>query len=313
MIKSIIILQTRNHCMLRSELKQLTLFALPPAKQGVVNVASVPQRSPFRYPGGKTWLVPTIRRWLKSLEWKPEYFLEPFAGGAIVGLTVAFEKLAEKVILVELDDQVSAVWKTILSEDGEWLARAILTFDLTMANVREELAKPATSIRKKAFQTILKNRTYHGGILAPGSGLIKHGENGKGIHSRWYPATLAKRIRAISSIRDKIIFVEGDGLTVLQKYASTKKKAVFIDPPYTAGGKKAGQRLYTHFQVDHNLLFTIASKMAGDVLLTYDTAKEVLELAKSHNFQNALVPMKNTHHTQMSELLIGKKLQWLSL
>lgn len=24
----------------------------------VVNVASVPQRSPFRYPGGKTWLVP---------------------------------------------------------------------------------------------------------------------------------------------------------------------------------------------------------------------------------------------------------------
>ena len=31
-----------------------------------VNVASVPQRSPFRYPGGKTWLVPHIRRWLGS-------------------------------------------------------------------------------------------------------------------------------------------------------------------------------------------------------------------------------------------------------
>ena len=26
-----------------------------------VNVASVPQRSPFRYPGGKTWLVPQVR------------------------------------------------------------------------------------------------------------------------------------------------------------------------------------------------------------------------------------------------------------
>ncbi len=33
----------------------------------IVNVASVPQRSPFRYPGGKTWLVPRIRQWLKSL------------------------------------------------------------------------------------------------------------------------------------------------------------------------------------------------------------------------------------------------------
>lgn len=29
-----------------------------------VNVASVPQRSPFRYPGGKTWLVPYVRDWL---------------------------------------------------------------------------------------------------------------------------------------------------------------------------------------------------------------------------------------------------------
>lgn len=34
----------------------------------VVNVASVPQRSPFRYPGGKTWLVPTARRWFSSAD-----------------------------------------------------------------------------------------------------------------------------------------------------------------------------------------------------------------------------------------------------
>ena len=61
----------------------------------VVNVASVPQRSPFRYPGGKTWLVPRIRQWLTSLPTKPARFIEPFAGGAIVGLTVAFEQLAD--------------------------------------------------------------------------------------------------------------------------------------------------------------------------------------------------------------------------
>jgi hypothetical protein len=32
--------------------------------QNVVNVASVPQRSPFRYAGGKTWLIPKIQQWL---------------------------------------------------------------------------------------------------------------------------------------------------------------------------------------------------------------------------------------------------------
>ena len=31
-----------------------------PERRRVVNVASVKQRSPFRYPGGKTWLVPEV-------------------------------------------------------------------------------------------------------------------------------------------------------------------------------------------------------------------------------------------------------------
>lgn len=49
-----------------------------------VNVASVPQRSPFRYPGGKTWLVPYIREWLQSKTMPPARLTEPFAGRAIV-------------------------------------------------------------------------------------------------------------------------------------------------------------------------------------------------------------------------------------
>lgn len=36
------------------------------ATQKVVNVASVPQASPFRYPGGKTWLISVVRKWLKQ-------------------------------------------------------------------------------------------------------------------------------------------------------------------------------------------------------------------------------------------------------
>ena len=52
-----------------------------------VNVASVPQRSPFRYPGGKTWLIPYIRSWLASKQPGIGVLVEPFAGGGIVGLT----------------------------------------------------------------------------------------------------------------------------------------------------------------------------------------------------------------------------------
>ena len=53
----------------------------PPMQRNIVNVASVPHRSPFRYPGGKTWLVPRVREWLASLPQRPALFVEPFAGG----------------------------------------------------------------------------------------------------------------------------------------------------------------------------------------------------------------------------------------
>src|ERR1017187_5676540 len=78
-------------------------------KQYVVNVASVPQRSPFRYPGGKTWLVPRIRQWLGSFSVRPADLIEPFAGGGIVSLTAVFENLVERAILVELDHDIASV------------------------------------------------------------------------------------------------------------------------------------------------------------------------------------------------------------
>src|SRR2546428_6609525 len=91
----------------------------PPMQRNIVNVSSVPHRSPFRYPGGKTWLVPYIRDWLHSKQRSPAHLIEPFAGGAIVSMTAAFERLAKHVIFCELDDAVSPVWKVVLNGHTE--------------------------------------------------------------------------------------------------------------------------------------------------------------------------------------------------
>jgi DNA adenine methylase len=294
-------------------MRQLSLFeptervALAP----IVNVASVPQRSPFRYPGGKTWLIPRIRRWLKSQPQQPALLVEPFAGGGIVGLTAAFEKLADHVVMVELDEQVAAVWRTMIEGDGEWLAREIMRFDVTPTSVERALATPAQSVREEAFKTILKNRVNRGGILAPGAGLVKHGENGKGLTSRWYPATLRRRILDIAAIRDRLTFIEGDGLEVLRTYASCEGAVFFIDPPYTAAGKRAGSRLYVKSELDHEELFAVANTLCGDFLMTYDDADGVRDLARRYGFDIRAIAMKNTHHAKMSELLIGRDLRWV--
>jgi DNA adenine methylase len=276
-------------------------------------VASVPQRSPFRYPGGKTWLVPRIRQWLTSLPYQPAEFIEPFAGGAIIGLTVAAEGLADHVTLVELDEAVAAVWQTILHDDGggEWLAERIVRFDLTPESAQIVLQQSPQSTREQAFQTVVKNRVHRGGILAPGAGMIKGGENGKGLLSRWYPETLQRRILDIVKIRKRITFVQGDGLEVLQKNAARTDAVFFIDPPYTVSDKRAGSRLYSHSNIDHERLFAIAAALAGDFLMTYDDAEEMRRLARLHRFDMQAIAMKNTHHAKMTELLIGRKLNWI--
>jgi DNA adenine methylase len=282
-----------------------------PAAASPINVASVPQRSPFRYPGGKTWFVPAFRNWMASLPKKPHTLVEPYAGGATIALTAVCENWVDHAVLVELDSDVASVWQTIFSDEAKALVEKILTFDLNVENVKRELTEASSDCLHTAFQTILRNRTFHGGILAPGSGLIKSGEAGKGIASRWYPKTLAKRIEALHLVRQRFTVVCGDALASATAYQKDSRCVFFVDPPYTAGGKRAGRRLYTFFDLDHSKLFEFCANTSGDFVMTYDNADEVRALARNQGFQTKLIAMKNTHHAAMSELVVGRNLDWL--
>ncbi|MBF6568015.1 MAG: hypothetical protein IVW54_03955 [Candidatus Binataceae bacterium] len=49
----------------------------------------------------------------------------------------------------------------------------------------------------------------------------------------------------------------------------------------------------------------------GDFLMSYDNTAEIIELAQAHGFDIHAIAMKNTHHSKMTELLIGRDLSWL--
>lgn len=278
-------------------------------KSTPTNVAQVRQLSLFRYPGGKTWLVPEIRNWLRSARKMPEVFVEPFAGGAMAGLSAAAEDLASYVVLSELDDDVAAVWMTIFdgtAKEVKWLCDRILEFDVNLANVRKVLTDAPKSCEAKAFRTLIKNRMQRGGIMAAGAGLVKSGEAGRGLNSRWYPETLVKRIEVLRTLRERISFQRGDAFDTIDQFIANPDAFFFIDPPYTAGGKKAGKRLYAHNEIDHEALFALMAKARGSVMMTYDDATEVRGMAARHGFRVQMVPMKNTHHEILHELLVMK-------
>ena len=288
-----------------------TTWQLPTSSIPVVNVAQVPQRSPLRYPGGKTWLVPHIREWLATSN-SPQLLIEPFAGGAITSLTAVMEKLVPRCLLVELDQDVAAFWVTAL-HDSDQLIKRIEKFTPTRDSVNLLAHQQPRTVGERGFRTLVLNRTRRGGILAKGASLTRTGENGKGIASRWYPDTIKQRLTAIAEHAGQIDFLAADGMTILERMLIEPiqpELAVFIDPPYTAEGKRAGRRLYTHNYIDHARLFHVLAQIAergGEVMATYDESPEILDLIDQHDFHTVRVMMKNTHHNQVPELVITSR------
>lgn len=270
----------------------------------IVNVASVPQRSPLRYPGGKTWLVPLMRGVLGRLPaGRPWRMCEPFAGGGSISLMSVAERHVAHALMVEKDVAVSALWRVAL-RDSRWLADRIRGFAPSAGNVHHLLASQELDDRSLAFRTLVRNRVSYGGILAAGASVVKAGENGRGMASRWYPKTLARRVADISALSPRIAFEEGDGMDAIRRRRRCRRTVFFIDPPYTAAGKRAGRRLYDHCEVDHDALFERAAGLAGVVVMTYDESDEVRRMARRHGLRVATAAMKNGHHERLRELVI---------
>ena len=238
-------------------------------------------KSPFRYAGGKSWFVKTAYKWLKGQSPRPKLLVEPFAGGANISLSAVNAQLVEKAAFTELDRDVAATWKTILNGHANWLAKQILSFRISRTRVEERLQRKPASQYERAFLCLLRNRTARGGVIAKGAGLIRRGEDGKGLRSRWYPQTIASRITAISALKQKLEFAREDGFTLIKRHQNKKNAVFFVDPPYT----KAARRLYHHWEIDHEKLFRILQQVSGDVLMTYDDTREVRRWARRMVFR----------------------------
>ena len=270
------------------------------------NVSTVPQRSPLRYPGGKTWLIPHIYAWVSMMGLKPRIMLEPFCGGAVVSLTAIMDDLVERCLMTEMDSDVSDFWRATLFHSSE-LKRLIANFSPNQESFDELKRSSPKSVIERGFRSLVLNRTQRQGILAPGSSHLRSGESGKGLFSRWYPDTIARRVDDIIRVSDRIEFFQTDGVNLLSKWSCVKDAVAFIDPPYTAGGKSAGKRLYRHHEIDHDQLFQILSAGTIEFMMTYDQSPEIVDLIDRYGFSALVVSMDKIHHAFPPELVITRE------
>lgn len=223
-------------------------------------------------------------------------------------LTAVMEKLVDQAVMIENDRNVAAFWHAALN-DSEALVKEILTLEPTIELLREwEITYPASEV-EHGFRTLVHNRTRRAGILANGAAYMRNGENGKGLLSRWYPETLANRLTDIQRHSSSITFVEGDGTRILPLllYGRGSNAAVFLDPPYTLGKKRAGTRLYTNSEIDCVSLFETLAKSTCHFLVTYDACPEIIRLVNHYDFSAVYVEMQNAHHVRRPELVITRE------
>jgi DNA adenine methylase len=207
-------------------------------------------QTPLRYPGGKRRLIPVITRILEHNRLRDIQYVEGYAGGAAVALSLLFDEYASIVHMNDLASGVFAFWHAVLNDTAE-LCYRIATTKITMREwyrQREVYAnRESASLLDLAFATFFLNRTNRSGIIAGGVIGGKQQSGDWKLDVRFNKDDLIKRIRKIGRYRNRIRLYQLDGLqfatTVLPQLGSNV--FTFYDPPYIENGAQLYLNDYT--------------------------------------------------------------------
>ena len=152
--------------------------------------------SPLRYPGGKGKLKTVMKHMLECSGKQGGTFIEPFAGGAAVSLSLLLEGTVSHIVLNDKDKAIFAFWSSILEETDRFINK-IYTVPLTI----EEWQKQRSILKDKdsdrfslGVAAFYLNRTNRSGILSAGVMGGKKQEGKWKLDARFNGNSLAKRI-----------------------------------------------------------------------------------------------------------------------
>tara|TARA_R110000787_G_scaffold153979_1_gene267848 strand:- start:677 stop:1534 length:858 start_codon:yes stop_codon:yes gene_type:complete len=235
--------------------------------------------SPLRYPGGKAKIANFLERVLRENEIFDCEYVEPFAGGAGAALRLLSMEHARRIWINDLDPAIFCFWKSVLEHTDE-LCKLILNARLTLPEWRKqhEIFKQsdANETLLLGFATFYLNRTNRSGIL---TGSVIGGLDQTGswlIDARFNKIVLVDRIKKISEYKNRIKLTNIDANEMIKSMDSSKKRFVYLDPPYFKNGK----RLYlNHYNKnDHINLSNSLKDFSGKWVVTYDNAQEIKDL-----------------------------------
>jgi DNA adenine methylase len=248
-----------------------------PARQRLIHF------TPLRYPGGKAKLAPYIKTLLQRNALLDGEYVEPYAGGAAIGLELLLHEYVSRIHINDVSKPVHAFWKSLLDRTDE-LCSLILKTPLTVRawdKQKRVLQNPAEYDELEVgFATFFLNRTNRSGIL---NGGIIGGRDQTGpwkIDARYNAKELVHRIQSIACFKDRIRLTRQDALTFLKRGIERwpEQTLIYLDPPYYLKGRDLYYDFYEHRDHERVAAFVMERVHKQRWIVSYDNVPEIREM-----------------------------------
>ena len=235
--------------------------------------------SPLRYPGGKRKLASFIASVCRVHNIDGHY-VEPYAGGAAVGLELLFTDQVKEITINDLDRSVYAFWKSIMANPEELCSRIRKTrVNAKNWNAAREIQKNKryADILDLGFSTFFLNRTSYSGILNAGMVGGKSQTGQYRIDARFNKQNLIERIMRVSEQKKGIHVHNMDAMDLvawLSEKQGMQNMLYYFDPPYYAKGAYLYMNHYR--KTDHEDIAKCIQKIRQSKwIVSYDNVPEI--------------------------------------
>lgn len=235
--------------------------------------------SPLRYPGGKWRITPYLERIISRNRLENCHYIEPYAGGASLALSLLFGGHVAEIHLNDLDPAVYSFWHSVLKRNRD-LIHLIEETPVTPEEWRRQ--KEIYSAGSKSgtlafgFATFFLNRTNYSGILNGGmiGGKMQAGE--WRLDARFNRPELERRIKRIGEFKTQIHLSRKDAVEFLLNNDVPARSLAYLDPPYYQAGRELYLNAYR--PADHAVVRRCVETLTTPWIVSYDDVPEIRKL-----------------------------------
>lgn len=239
--------------------------------------------TPLRYPGGKARFAPLIAEVISANNLTGGHYLEPYAGGAGVALSLLVDGIVEHVHINDADPAIADFWRAA-TEQSDQLVAMVAVEPISMDAWHHWRGVMLGTIRgsalERGFATLFLNRTNRSGILKGGviGGKAQAGDYK--INARFMREELCSRLERIGAHSESIHVYEEDAHQLLLRSHQflPVKSLVYLDPPYYVKGAGLYRNFYKH--EDHVRIAKLlgSNRFRRPWVVSYDNADEIKEM-----------------------------------